>query len=255
MSVVMPEVPKGTGKHPVILVVVTANDMAASREFYSRLFGWQSYPLSPEVTAVVAPAGPTVSLRSGMPDGFPGVVPFIGVPDVDIALESIVAAGGQIERVPWTAPMVGTLARFRDPAGTIYGLTNALPPGELPHVLPPFGSNPKPPIGTVCVLEMYAADRSGCARFFGDLFGWGTKETMPNYLAFDPGAGVGGTFQMHTPSLPAVAYIYAADVGAKLAELEAHGGQRMGDPMGVPGLATFGYFKDPSGTVMGLLGP
>lgn len=254
MSIAMPEVPKGTGKHPIILVVVTANDMAASREFYTKLFGWQMHVLSPEVTAVVTPAGPTVSLRSGMPDGFPGVVPFVGVPDVEAALDRIVADGGQVERAPWIAPMVGKLARFKDPAGTIYGLTNALPPGETPHLLPPFGTNPKPPTGTVCVLEMYAADGAVSARFFGDQFGWGTKETMPNYMAFDPGAGVGGTFQMHTPSLPAVAYIYVADVGSKLAELEAHGGQRMGDPMRVPGAATFGYFKDPSGTVMGLLG-
>jgi predicted enzyme related to lactoylglutathione lyase len=55
--------------------------------------------------------------------------------------------------------------------------------------------------------------------------------------------------------LPAVAYIYVADVGKTLAEIEAAGGKRTADPMPIPGTATFGYFSDPSGTNMGLIGP
>ena len=78
---------------------------------------------------------------------------------------------------------------------------------------------------------------------------------MPQYLAFDPGAGIGGVFQSHTPSLPAVAYIYVTDVAAKLAEIDAAGGKRMCEPMAMPGLGCFGYFTDPSGTSMGLIGP
>ena len=211
--------------------------------------------MSAELTAVIIPAGPTVSLRSNVPDGFPGMVPYIGVPDVEAALKRAVAAGGEIERAPWDIPMVGKLARFKDPSGTIYGLTNGVPPGVMPHLPAPFGSNPKPPPGTVCAIEMYTKEGAAAARFFGELFGWGTLETMPQYMAFDPGAGVGGVFQSHTPTLPAVAYIYVADAVAKIAEIEAAGGKRMGDPMGIPGMATFGYFKDPSGTSMGLIGP
>jgi predicted enzyme related to lactoylglutathione lyase len=125
----------------------------------------------------------------------------------------------------------------------------------MPRLVAPFGSNPKPPAGTICALEMYISDGPAAAHFFGELFGWGTRETMPQYLAFDPGAGVGGTFQSHTPTMPAVAYIYVADVGAKIVEIEATGGKRICDPMPVPGMATFGYFQDPSGTSMGLIGP
>lgn len=247
--------PKGNGKHPVLLVVLSANNMAASRAFYSRLFGWQMHEMSAELTAAVAPAGPTVSLRANVPEGFPGMVPFLCVPEVDEALERVVAAGGSIERATWSAPMIGNLARFKDPSGTIYGLSNAVPPGAIPRLVAPFGDLPKPPPGTVCALEMYSASAETAARFFGDLFGWETSATMPQYLAFDPGEGVCGTFQTHTPSLPAVAYIYVEDVGVKILEIETLGGQRMGDPMKIPGTATFGYFKDPSGTSMGLIGP
>ena len=255
MGVEMPRVPEGNGTHPIHLVVLSANNLGASTAFYSKLFGWQVHPMSAELTAVVAPAGPTVSLRSNVPDGFPGMVPFVGVPDVEGALARVVAAGGSVERAAWNVPMVGKLARFKDLSGTIYGLTEASAPGEVPRMPWPLGSNPKPPAGTICSVEMYAADGAATARFFSELFGWGTLATTPQYMAFDPGAGVAGVFQSHTPAMPAVAYIYVADVGVTLAELETAGGKRTGEPMRIPGMGCFGYFTDPSGTSMGLIGP
>jgi predicted enzyme related to lactoylglutathione lyase len=255
MGFEMPKVPRGSGEHPITLVVVSANNLAASGAFYATLFGWQLQPFSAELAGVVALGGPTAALRSNVPAGFPGMVPYIGVPDVDAMLSRLVAAGGTVERAPWKLPGVGTLARFKDPTGTVYGLTDALSPGGHPSVPMPIGSNPKPPAGAICHIEMYAADGAAVARFFGDLFGWGTLPTMPQYMAFDPGAGVGGIFQSHTPSLPALAYIYTTDVPAKLAEIETAGGKRTCEPMRMPGAACFGYFKDPSNTNMGLIGP
>jgi uncharacterized protein len=251
----MSNLPAGSGKHPIIMVVISANDMAASTRFYSTLFGWQMHSLSAELTAAVVPGGPTVSLRANVPEGFPSSVPYLGVPDVEAALERVVVAGGSVERAAWDIPMVGRLARFKDSSGTIYGLTNAVALGATPRIPMPFGANPKPPVNTICSLEMYASDGAAAARFFGEQFGWGTMETMPQYMAFDPGAGIGGVFQSHTPTLPAVAYIYVADVVSKIAEIEAAGGTRQGDPMPIPGMACFGYFKDPSGSSMGLIGP
>jgi uncharacterized protein len=255
MSVEMPMVPAGTGKHPISLVVLSANNLPGSITFYSKLFGWQTHPMSAEMSAVIAPAGPTVLLRSNTPDAFPGIVPYIGVPDVEGALARVVAAGGTVERAAWIVPMVGKLARFKELSGTIYGLTEAMAPPDVPRMPMPLGSNPKPPAGAICSLEMYAADGAETARFFSELFGWGTLATMPQYMAFDPGASVAGVFQSHTPAMPAVAYIYVADVGTKLTEIETAGGNRMGEPVRIPGTGCFGYFKDPSGTSMGLIGP
>lgn len=255
MAFEMPKVPAGSGQHPVALVVITANDLTASGAFYARLFDWQLQPMSAELTAVSAPAGPMAALRSNMPAGFPAMVPYLQVADVDAMLARVVTAGGTVERAAWKVPMVGKLARFKDAGGTIYGLTDAQAPGPMPPIPMPIGSNPKPPAGAICHLEMYAANGAAAARFFGELFGWGTLATMPQYVAFDPGAGVAGIFQSHTPSLPALAYLYATDVEAKLAEIEAAGGQRLGAPMRMPGAGCFGYFKDPSGTQMGLIGP
>ena len=65
---------------------------------------------------------------------------------------------------------------------------------------------------------------------------------------------MGGVFQSHTPALRGVAYLYSSNVSATLSAIDAAGGKRMGDPMAMPGMATFGYFTDPSGTTMGLIG-
>jgi|GEM_PF-2576749 len=250
----LPQAPIGNGQHPVTLVVISANQLAASSAFYTSVFGWQMMKMSAELSAANVPAGPMVALRANVPDGFPGTVPHIGVQDVDAMLERIVATGGTVERASWKIPMMGTMARFADPSGTVYGVTTAVSPAGSPHVPMPFGTNPKPPANSVCSLEMYA--RTGASPpAFCELLGWGTIPTMPAFVAFDAGAGVGGVFQSHTPALPAVAYVYVDDVAAKLVEIEAAGGKRQGDAMSMPSMGTFGYFSDPSGTTMAMIGP
>jgi predicted enzyme related to lactoylglutathione lyase len=249
-----PNVPTGSGKHPIPFVAISANDMTASATFYAKVFGWRTHEVTDEITGAATLAGPNVSLRANTPAGFPGVVPFIGVFDVPAMLSRIVAGGGAIEREPWSAPTAPALARFTDPSGTIYGLVGGM--GDSLVAVPvPFGANPKPAAGSICSVEMYSRDHTVTARFFNEIFEWGTRETMPQYLGFNPGGGISGVFQSHTPSLPAVAYIYVADVAAALTEIEAAGGRRTSDPMGAAGMATFGYFTDPSGTHMGLMGP
>ena len=136
MEVELPKVPSGTGKHPIALVVVSANNLAASGTFYSKLFGWQIHPMSAELMGVVAPGGPTAALRSGIPAGFPGMVPYIAVPDVDAALSRVVAAGGTIEKATWNVPMVGKLPHFQTrpgpstdwPAAAVANGRNGAPP-------------------------------------------------------------------------------------------------------------------------------
>jgi predicted enzyme related to lactoylglutathione lyase len=203
----------------------------------------------------IPPAGPMVSLRANTPEGFPGVVPYLRVDHVERALQAVVSAGGTVERAPWHVPLAGRFARFTDEGGTVYGLTDMAVAGPTPAMAPPFGDNPRPAAHALCSLEMYAADGESAARFFGTQFGWGTVSPMPQYMMFDPGAGIGGVFQSHTPGLRALGYIYVADVAAALAAIEAAGGQRSAEPMSAPGMGTFGYFNDVCGTPMGLIGP
>jgi predicted enzyme related to lactoylglutathione lyase len=247
-------IPAGNGQHPIMMVVISSKDLTASTRFYTTVFGWQLHALSEELASGTTSGGPVVSIRAGVPEGFPAMVPFLAVPDVKQALDGVVAAGGSVERVPWTVPMAGTLARFKDPSGTIYGLIGTPVATAVPPIPMPFGDNPRPPAGSVCSIEMYAADGAAAGAFFGDLFGWGTAPTMPQFLGFDPGAGICGVMQSHTPANPAMTYIFVDDVKAALGAIESAGGKKLGDPMSMPGMGTFGYFLDVSGTPMGLIG-
>ncbi|MCC6650078.1 MAG: hypothetical protein IT348_02895 [Candidatus Eisenbacteria bacterium] len=249
-----PQVPAGSGKHPVSLVVIAANRLDASIAFYSKVFGWTLHRASAELAGGMPASGPAFALRSGVPEGAAAAVPYILVPDVKSAMKRLTEAGATEERAPWSIPLVGTLARFTDPGGTVWGVTTAMSPAGHAHVPMPFGDNPKPPAGSICSLEMHAPDGDAAGNWFGEQFGWGAAMTMPEYVAFDPGAGIGGVFQSHTPQARVMVYLYATDVKGKISEIEAAGGSRVGDPMSLPGMATFGYFKDPSGTVMGLIG-
>jgi predicted enzyme related to lactoylglutathione lyase len=251
----MKSVPAGSGKHPILFVAISANELQASMTFYSKVFKWHTHQVTPTVAGAATPGGPNVALRADSPAGFPPLVPFIGVEDVDAMLTRVASAGGSIDRAPWPVPGAGMLGRFKDPSGTIYGLTTGLPGGPIPRIEMPFGTNPKPVPGVICSLEMYAKDGEATGRFFEELFGWGSIETMPSFRAFDPGAGIGGVFQTHTPATPAVGYIYAEDVKATLSEIESGGGKRIGEPMSAPGMGTFGYFLDASGSTLGLIGP
>lgn len=255
MSGGIPTVPVGDGKHPISLVVIGTTDLADGARFYSTVFGWEAQPMGPELTSCFLPGGPIVALRANMPEGAPIVTPYLQARDVQAALDGAVTAGGQVERAPWAVPANGVMARFREPSGTIYGLTTLSDPRGASYIAMPMGDNPKPAENALCSIEMYSADRARTAQFLTAVFGWGAQETMPNYTAFDPGAGIGGVLQSHTSATPAMAYIYSLNVAAKLAEIVAAGGKSFGDPMAMPGMATFGYFSDPSGVSVGLIGP
>lgn len=249
----MSEAAQGSGKHGIGWIELLANDNEASGRFYATVFGWQIQSFMPGYKVFTAPnGGPAGGLRGNAPEGSPGCTPYIHVPDVALAQARIEAAGGRKLTEPERIAG-GVIGHFADPNGTIYGLSDL--PVTLPRQPAPFGDAPRPGLHTICSLEMYGgADLEATGRFFTEQFGWASQAMMPQYRLFDPGVSIGGVFQAHTPTLRALAYVYVQDVAAKLAEIEAAGGRRLGDPMAVPGLVTFGYFSDPSGTAMGLMG-
>ena len=253
-SQAMPQCPLGSGEHGIGWIELSANDTQASGELYAAVFGWRIQSFMPGYDVFSAPSGgPAGGLRGNAPEGSPGCTPYIHVADVAAAQARIEAAGGKKLTEPERIAG-GWIGHFADPNGTIYGLSDL--PVSLPHQPAPFGANPRPGLHTICSLEMYGgADLDATGRFFAELFGWGTRAAMPQYLLFDPGVSLGGVFQGHTPGTRALAYIYVEDVSAKLREIDAAGGKRMGEPMSMPGVATFGYFSDPSGTAVGLIGP
>ena len=250
-----PKVPAGSGEHPVCWLEIVTNDVAKSRAFYSELFGWHIEAMG-DFVMFLLPDGPSGNFKTDAEPGTQSVIPHIYAKDMQQLLDDAVARGGEIVEAPRAVGENGeATAMFKDAAGTVYGVVNAAPQLPVPHFPPIFGSGPKPPAGTICSLELYGGDFARTRDFFGGVLGWGLMDTMPQYLMFEPGAGIGGVFQSHTAVTKSLAYIWVDDVKATLTAIEAAGGKRMGEPMALPGFGTFGYFTDPSGTAMGLIGP
>lgn len=240
--------------HPISVVVLPARDFEASRRFYNAAFGWRMRRLTESVAVSFVPTGPAVVLRRYDAGDESPTVPLLQVADVEQALADVLARGGTRVADPYEVPLGGRIVRFADPSGTVYGLTSNIPPGAVPQVPIPVGANPRPADGTVCSIEMHAGDLDATAAFFANAFGWRAIPTLPHSTAFDPGAGITGIWQSHTPSTRALPYIYVASVEQALRDVEQAGGVRRGAPTVVPGMATFGYFTDPSGTPMGVMG-
>jgi predicted enzyme related to lactoylglutathione lyase len=110
-----------TGK--LCYLELPAADVAASADFYERVFGWTIRRRDDGSTAfddtVGGVSGTFVPGRAPAAD--PGAVLYVMVADADAAREAITAAGGRVVR---TSPpeLSEVFAWFADPAGNVLGI-------------------------------------------------------------------------------------------------------------------------------------
>jgi predicted enzyme related to lactoylglutathione lyase len=101
----------------------------------------------------------------------------------------------------------------------------------------------------IVFFDIAGEDAAALTKFYSDLFGWNISgggqftttavTPLPATIRRDPAEKV--------------IYIGVDDVAAKLAEVEASGGEIALPRMEVPGVVIFGLFKDPAGNRMGLV--
>lgn len=100
-----------------------ALDAAQSAEFYLRAFGWKSRLRGDGALAFDDTTGQVSGtwITGRRPAASAGVLIYIMVDDIDDAVRAVRNAGGEIVQAPGVdAPEL--TARFRDPAGNIFGL-------------------------------------------------------------------------------------------------------------------------------------
>lgn len=253
----MPQVAPGNGSHPFCWMDIQAKDMQAAQKFYGELFGWSFQSFGGDDYAMYMPPAGLMGALTAKPEDLEakqGCTPYLYTADFEGDVAALRAAGAQFTQEPNNVSGAN-VAVFLDAAGTQYGLIDTAPQLPIPHLPPLFGSPEHPPVGTLWSLELYGGDFEKARALFGERFGWGLLDTMPQYMMFDPGAGIGGVFQGHTAVIPALPYIWVDDVRAKLGEIVAAGGKQVGEPASMPGMGTFGYFTDPNGVSVGLIGP
>ena len=248
--------PVGSGEHWVSWLEFNTADMQASADFFSAVFGWEIMPFMDNYSMWMPSMDKGVlgcGLAQGEGFGQQGLF-YIYAPDIDAKLAEIEAAGGTtvMPRMP-IADGMPNFAVYMDVSGVLVGLVDQAMPAE--PVSYPMGQGASGVPGQFCAIEVYNSDEASTSRFYRELFGWDTQHTMDQYMAWNSGAGIAGVFQSHTPDLPVMAYIWSDDVQATLDAVTAAGGTTFGDAMAMEGMGNFGYFTDPGGLVLGLIGP
>jgi uncharacterized protein len=98
---------------PIVFFDIAGPDAAKLKSFYSDNFGW-----SIDAANGIATPALNGTLRQDPPEK----IIYLGVPDINAALEKIVASGGNVAVPRMVVPNVVTFALFTDPAGNRMGL-------------------------------------------------------------------------------------------------------------------------------------
>lgn len=120
---------------PVVHYEIIGNDPGTLRGYYGELFGWEFDTSSPVSEEVSEPDnyGFVDGNRAGDGTGIPGgvgggagygsyVIFYVGVPDVEAALEKAESLGGKRVMGPARAPSGLVVAHFTDPEDNLIGL-------------------------------------------------------------------------------------------------------------------------------------
>ena len=101
---------------PIVFFDIAGPDTQRLRDFYSRLFGWDSDGAGQFALNVASPF--LAAFRADPAEKRM----YIGVDDVTAKLQEVVENGGSIDVERFEVPGVVVLGLFRDPAGNPMGL-------------------------------------------------------------------------------------------------------------------------------------
>ncbi len=204
-------------------------DLAAARDFYAGLFGWE-FLIGPAETGFYSNGlkdGETVAAIGGQMPGDetpPNWTVYLATDDAAATAAAIEAAGGTILLAPMQVMEFGTMAIFADPTGAVAGLWQS---GT--HT----GANRVEEPGSMVWTEQMSRDLEASKAFYSAVFGYTyTDMSTPefSYVTFDldgaPRGGLGVISEAMGPGIPPhwLTYFGVDDVDAAVAYVGAHGG-------------------------------
>jgi hypothetical protein len=104
--------------------------------------------------------------------------------------------------------------------------------------------------GKIDYVEFRGGDLATVKAFYGQAFGWTFTDYGPGYAAFD-GAGTDGGFNGEDATGAPLVILYAHDLEAMQAKVEAAGGRVTREIRSFPGGRRF-HFADPAGNELGV---
>jgi predicted enzyme related to lactoylglutathione lyase len=236
-------------------------DVAAARDFYTKLMGWGAQDLSgPGGAYVLLTVGPTpVCALVALPEGErdtgakPCWIGYVGVDDVDAAADRVRRLGGTVYIPPTLIPGISRFSVFGDPQTTTLGLVKPESPGPAQ---PAERSE-----GRVGWHELLAADGETAMAFYGALFGWrkadADVDATGTYQVFSAGGRAIGGMLTKPAVVPVPFWLYyfnVGDIDAATKRVTAGGGGIIYGPAELPGGTWIVQCTDPQGAMFALEG-
>jgi uncharacterized protein len=239
-------------------VDLASSDAEASRNFYSKLFGWQievnpdpqygGYGLAKIGGHDAAGISPKMDPNSPTAWNL-----YIGTDDIDALAKRVTDAGGAALMAPFDVGDQGRMAVFQDPTGAVISAWQGARMGG-------FETNAPNSYGWG---ELNARGVQKALPFYRQLFGWTIRESdmgegQPPYNEFMvDGESVAGAWEMN-PMVPAEVpsywqvYFAVDDVDDAFRRALDAGAREMLAPQDFPG-GRFAIVSDPEGASFGLL--
>jgi uncharacterized protein len=242
-------------------VDLASPDVAASKAFYSTVFGWEvedQLEGDQVVYTLLTINGQPVAGLGGQQPAMEGMPPvwgtYIAVDDVAAAVASATEAGGAVIAPPMQVMDAGEMAVFSDPTGAVISVWKA---GN--HVGAGICNEPN----TWSWNELMDRDVDSAKAFYSKVFGWTYNDQemgpMGTYSVIEGGDnGLGGLMSMPAEMPDMVpnhwgVYFSVSDLEATIEVITANGGQTVNGPMSVPGVGLIATMHDPSGGSFSLM--
>lgn len=245
---------------------------AGARAFYADVVGWDiqaqgmAMPNGSEYRMIGRAdgghAGGVLTLTEGMKASGtrPAWFGYIHTPDVDVAVQQMIDAGGTVH-IPPTDMAAGRIAFVADPWGAMIYLMDPTPPPGQPDAKSDVFSADRPQ--HVRWNELWTTDPAGAVALYSEVAGWTQQGEMDmgpmgkyRFIQKD-GLGIGAIADAQ-PDGPGPRWSYHVgvdDIDRAVAAVKAGGGSVDHDPQPVPGGDYSTYCRDPQGAVFGLVGP
>lgn len=237
---------------------LATSDTEASRDFYSKLFGWQMDVSADPQYGGYAEAklgGRNVAGIGGKQDPNQPTAwsLYIGTDDAEALAREIANAGGKVVAPAFDIGDLGKMAVFQDPSGAFI---SAWQPSQMSTFVTE-GAN------AYGWAELNARGVENAIPFYETVFGWTHKtspmgENQPPYTEFQlDGQSIAGAWEMN-PMVPAevpaywMVYFSVDDVDATFKAAIDAGSRELVEPQDFPG-GRFAILTDPQGASFGIL--
>lgn len=110
--------------------------------------------------------------------------------------------------------------------------------------------------GAIVHFEITGGNAAELAKFYDDMFGWGSNEWMPDYYgATTPEGSPDGAISTPPEGMAngTVVYIEVPSIDKALARIEAAGGKTKTPRTEIPDVVVYASFFDPAGNLVGLV--